>query len=294
MEQRIPLIIQSVPSWLAITFTVLLLSWLAVWFDDGDLRLRSLKDLVTRPVLKVLFENAESIAIVAAVVLYFKEAPDRRDQKHYEAWQVIDNAAAAQVATSYARVRALQDLNKDRVSLKGIDVPGADLDGIELPKADLRGADLSQATLVKAVLNRADLSDANLCRANLSGADLREATFGESNLSGANFRHANLSKARSVKVNLAGAGLNGAKLHETSLLLANLSGADFSKASLSGADLGEADLSGTNLNGANLLGASFIGAKNLTPTQVKGARNWESASYSEDFREQLGLPPKPY
>jgi hypothetical protein len=54
------------------------------------------------------------------------EAPDRKKRKHYEAWQVIDNAAAATVPTSYARVNALQDLNNDGVTLQGLDVPGAD------------------------------------------------------------------------------------------------------------------------------------------------------------------------
>ncbi len=48
-----------------------------------------------------MVRNLEAIAIVAAVVLYYKESPDRKDQRHYEAWQVIDKAA--RVETSYAR-----------------------------------------------------------------------------------------------------------------------------------------------------------------------------------------------
>jgi hypothetical protein len=58
----------------------------------------------------VLLQSAESIAIIAGLIVYFKEVPDRKARKHYEAWQVIDNAAAAKVPTSYARKQALEDL----------------------------------------------------------------------------------------------------------------------------------------------------------------------------------------
>lgn len=284
--------IQKIPTWLTIALTVLFLSWLAIWLHDEDLKILSIKDLFTPPVLKVLFENAESIAIVAAVILYFKEAPDRRDQKHYEAWQVIDNAAAAGVSTSYARIRAIEDLNRDGVSLKGMDIPGADLESIELPEADLRSTDLSQAVLVKATLNDANLNDANLYGANLGGANLSETTLGETNLSRANLKSANLYKVRTFRANFSDANLSGAKLSAASLLFANLGGANLSKANLMGANLGGADLNGTNLSGANVYGASLIGTKNLTASQAKTARNWECAFYSEDLREQLGLPPK--
>lgn len=56
-----------------------------------------------------------------AVILYIKGAPDRKTQKHYEAWRVIDTAAAANVATSYARYQALQYLHRDGVPLKWLE-----------------------------------------------------------------------------------------------------------------------------------------------------------------------------
>ena len=34
-------------------------------------------------------------------MIYLKEAPDRKAQKHYEAWQVIDRAAAAGLQTHH-------------------------------------------------------------------------------------------------------------------------------------------------------------------------------------------------
>lgn len=284
--------VQHFPTWLALSLTVLLLSFLTLWFHD-DLVIRSPHDLLTRPVLKVLFENAESIAIVAAVVLYFKEAPDRKEQKHYEAWQVVDSAAAAKVATSYARMKALQDLNRDGVSLKGIDAPEADLEAIELPGADLTGVDMPRAVLAKADLSRANFSRANFGGADFSGANLTKAKFAETDFSQTNFSRANLSEAKSVKTDLSDANLSGAKLVRATFLFSSLIRANLSKASLSGAELGGSDLRNADLSGANLLGANLIGVKNLTPEQVKAARYWESASYSEDFRQQLGLPPKP-
>ncbi len=47
-----------------------------------------------------------------------------------------------------------------------------------------------------------------------------------------------------------------------------------------------ADLSGANLQGANLREAT-----GFTASQVKLAKNWELALYSDDFLKKLGLPP---
>ncbi|MEH2423455.1 MAG: hypothetical protein V7K48_21840 [Nostoc sp.] len=48
-----------------------------------------------------------SFAIAAAPCLYLLESRERRQQTIYEAWLIIDNAAAARVATSYTRFKAL-------------------------------------------------------------------------------------------------------------------------------------------------------------------------------------------
>ncbi len=42
---------------------------------------------------------------------------------------------------------------------------------------------------------------------------------------------------------------------------------------------------------ANLQGAYLVGAKGLTASQVKEAKNWKLAFYSDDFLKKLGLPP---
>src|SRR5262249_50632963 len=74
------------------------------------------------------------------------------------------------------------------VSLSGVDLRGAQLDGVIPTDADLSGADLRGA----------DLRDANLTRANLSGSDLRDArlvgtNLTDANLSGVTLRDADLS-----------------------------------------------------------------------------------------------------
>jgi uncharacterized protein YjbI with pentapeptide repeats/energy-coupling factor transporter ATP-binding protein EcfA2 len=115
-----------------------------------------------------------------------------------------------------------------------------------------------------ASLSGADLSETSLIDANLSSADLRDVGLGEADLSGADLSNANLSNVYLSNVYLSNA---------------NLIDANLSNANLSGADLSNADLIDANLRGA----------QNLTPEQVKVARNWEQAIYNKEFCQQLGL-----
>lgn len=238
-----------------------MLALIALWLESDHIH--SLRDAV-----RVLFEHAESIAIVAAVVFFFKEAPSRKAQKHYEAWQVIDHAAAAKVPTSYARIQALQDLNEDGVPLRGVNLPGAHLQEINLQDAMLVNADLHDANLVRANLRGADLSRANLHGALLIDADLRGATLVDADLSGAILGITNL---------------HGADLIDADLMDANLIDADLSKADLMGANLSNADLSNADLREV----------KHLTSEQVKSARCWEKALYDKAFWKTLILAPDP-
>ncbi len=182
-----------------------------------------------------ILESADVLSLVIALVLFIKETPERRQQFHYQAWSIID--AAHGVKVSYARLLALQDLNEDGVSLRGLDTPGAELLEINLPKANLSSANLSAT----------DLSNANLSYANLDNANLSQ-----SKLSGANLSHANLSFARLNQTNLSSANLSSANLICVDLNQANLSGANLKNASLSGANLEGAYLTGANLKGAKV------------------------------------------
>ena len=56
-------------------------------------------------------------------------------------------------------------------------------------------------------------------------------------------------------------------------------------------DLQGAVFWGANLQGANLREAKLRDAQGLTPDQIRSAESWESAIFSDDLRETLGLPP---
>ena len=195
-------------------------------------------------IAKVL-EGADTTSLILALVLFIKEAPDRRKQFHYQAWSTVD--AAHGVKVSYARILALQDLNEDGVSLRGLDAPGAEFVEIHLPNANLSHANLSAADLSNANLTHADFNKANLHQTKLSGANLSEA---------------NLSFAQLTQANLSSANLSSAKLICADLSRSNLSGANLRNANLSGANLAEAYLTGANLKGVKIsmseLEAAFL------------------------------------
>jgi uncharacterized protein YjbI with pentapeptide repeats len=257
--------------------------------------------------------NIEAFSILAAATLYLLESRERRRNSIYEAWQVIDNAAAANVSTSYARIKALEDLNQYGVSLKALDVPGADLNEIDLAGADLSLANLSYTNLSYANLKEANLSDAQLECANLSRARLKEANLQFVNLNaaqleGANLARTNLSNADLGGANLGGADLRGAilefaDLNGVQLEVANLTGAKLESAQLEGADLSHAKLEGadlkntylihTNFTRADLKNADLRGAQDLSVEQIQAATNWTEAKYDRYLCIQLGLPVEP-
>lgn len=139
-------------------------------------------------------------------------------------------------------------------------------------RPDLSGMDLKRANLKKAFLNGAILREANLRGTDLSDADL----------SGADFQKANLVLAHFGAANLAEADFSGANLCDANLSEANLCHANFSNAILVGA----------LFQGADLSKAQFAeNIKDLSPFQVKTARNWNCAYYTSGLLESLGLPP---
>jgi uncharacterized protein YjbI with pentapeptide repeats/hemoglobin-like flavoprotein len=240
------------PVWLVAVISAVLFTVFLIIVDDNS-------------VLGEALGAADTISLVVALVLFIKETPDRRKQFHYQAWSTVD--AAHNVKVSYARILALQDLNEDNVSLRGLDAPGAELVDINL----------SHANLSKANLMESDLSNANLSHANLDNANLSQTK-----LSGANLSHAKLGFARLSQANLSSANLNSA----------NLICADLSHANLSGADLRDASLSGANLVGAYLTGANLKNAKvsnyELSSAFLEGAIMPDGSRYtsSDENREE--------
>ncbi|MEH1997620.1 MAG: pentapeptide repeat-containing protein [Nostoc sp.] len=198
----------------------------------------------------------------------------------------------------------LRGINLNSANLSSTDFRGANFTDADLRGANFTGADLRNANLTSADLWRVNLSNANLSNANLGSTNLKDAIYTKetkfprnfdfigkqiyliapnSKLNGADLSGADLSGA-----DLSGADLKGANLRSVNFFSANLSSADLRGALLSRTDLFNSDLSNTNLKNA-----VFIGVKNLTPEQVKSAKNWHEATYTKDFRAKLGLPPEP-
>ena len=177
--------------------------------------------------LEVL-EYLGSFSILIGVIFWFAESGDRIQQRHYQAWQVINTAQGK--GGSGGRIEALEELNRDHVPLTGVDVSSAFLQALHLPHAhlmranfsaaDLRDYDLSGADLAWADLRSANLRNAKLERVLLDHADLRDA-----DLSGANLANATLDAADLSNADLQNADLNGiAWQHIAAVLNANIAG----------------------------------------------------------------------
>ena len=200
--------------WQVVLVSLLMLIAVTIWTSIDSIN--SFRDLV-----KLLIENVEPLSILAAVIVYFKETPDRKIEKHYQAWSVID--AAHGIATSYARKKALQDLAGDKISMADIDLSIADLRKVELSKANLTNANLQRSNLAEATLNftwliRANLTNATLIEANLRGARLSGALLCRADFNGATLTDADLREADLQDTNFT---------PHNSFQITDLRGADF-------------------------------------------------------------------
>ncbi|ERT09503.1 pentapeptide repeats family protein [Lyngbya aestuarii BL J] len=264
--------------------------------DWGQLFIRSIEK-------SRILGTFESISIVTALVVYLRRG---KKQSHYEAWQVIDSAQG--IEFSHARIKALEELAKDGISLKGLLLPKANLEQIHIVDGDfkevnLQGAKLQEANLQGSTFELTQLQGANFWKANLQEAfflltqmqkiNLSSANLSYADLQGVNLLEANLQKAdiqgAYILGNLQGVDFQEANLRGTILEGAYLKDANFQDANLRGANLKDANLQGANFQGANLQGVNFQNAKGLHPSQVWAAQNWELARYSKDFLYKLGL-----
>jgi hypothetical protein len=163
--------------------------------------------------LEVL-ESLGTFSVLIAVIFYFSESGDRKKQKHYQAWQVINTAQGK--GGSGGRIEALEELNRDRIPLVGVNAAGAFLQGLRIHNAkllrcNLEACDLRNSDLSDSDIQFADLKSANFREANLSNADLRNADLRDTDLYGANLRNANLSGAKLADADLRNADLGGAR-----------------------------------------------------------------------------------
>jgi len=226
-----------------------------------------------------ILSHAGRLTILIAVITYFMGAEERRIQaenqrrtKHFQAWQLID--AAQGKAYSGGRLDALEDLNKDNVSLLGIDISKAHLPAINIENANLRYANLAEANLSNANLAGANLAGANLTGAKLRGANLTGALAMRADLTRAALTRANLTEARLVSADLTKAALTEADLTGARLVSADLTEALLINANIVDVEFWLANLNGAYLDGANLTGAKLKGA-NLTGADLDNIKDWQ-------------------
>lgn len=124
----------------------------------------------------------------------------------------------------------------------------------------------------------------------LANTKFKTADIKSTNLEGAYLPNANLQGFNLKYVNIFGAYLVGANLQNTNLGNTNLIGTSLQNANLKGANFKDAEFGCIKDSHVRYLCTDFRRAKNLTPEQIKQAKNWQSAHYSPEFRAKLGLP----
>ena len=200
-----------------------------------------------------ILEYAGRFTVLVAVILYFMSADERQKEKHYQAWQVINLAQGK--PGSGGRIDALEELNRDKVTLEGVNLSGAWLREVKLPEALLNGADLSDTDLVKADLSYAEMHSAKIQGANISKAKLYEVCLKKADLTWANLEETNLSNtildgANLTRANLQNANLRSASLRGARFMFADIKGADITGADLRGADFKVKELDSNQLSKA--------------------------------------------
>jgi len=154
--------------------------------------------------LQQTWAGAELLALLFAAYQLWARREERRRAEaeaavvarkaaNYQAWSVVNSAQGK--GGSGGRIDALQDLNRNGISLAGVRLDGAWLEGIALPGARLRQASLREANLIGADLQGADLTAADLADVNLTGAKLQGAFLKGANLAGAQLGTADLRGA---------------------------------------------------------------------------------------------------
>ncbi|MFZ0515623.1 MAG: pentapeptide repeat-containing protein [Acidobacteriaceae bacterium] len=163
-------------------------------------------------VLLEVLEYLSTFSVLVAVILYFSESGARVQQRHYQAWQVINTAQGK--GGNGGRIDAMQELNHDGVSLVGIQASdnaflfGIHLKGAQLDRCDLDSSDLRNSVFDRASMTFCNLDSANFRGASLVNADLTDSDFSDSDLTGANLSHANLSRVDLSRADLRDADLN--------------------------------------------------------------------------------------
>ena len=185
--------------------------------------LQKIRDWLDRQPIFGILDKLGKLSILVAVLgtafSYQKEKENARRAKHYQAWQLINQAAGT--TGNGGRVEAIADLIRDGVSLRGVNLENAWLLYADFTKGDfgngnfagakLIALDFHEANLGHSNLQRSVLADVNFQQSDLEGANLSDATLLRVDLAGANIKNANLSRIKGVDCSL----LKAAKYWET-------------------------------------------------------------------------------
>ncbi|NEQ95772.1 MAG: DUF2934 domain-containing protein [Cyanothece sp. SIO2G6] len=190
------------------------------------------------------------------------------------------------------------------VEFSAVDLNGADFRDSVLKNVNFLGADLAGVSFVGAKLDHITFTNADLRYSRLygTGTDLAYMNFDNANLSDAQLNNTCLVGASFIKADFSRANLTGAvlskdennciddrRLADYPQTLPSTSTDDDAPRSIDRIYIPTYMISAPLADEANIRGANFLGAEGLSPQQIKSARNWESATYDSDFRQQLGL-----
>ena len=153
-----------------------------------------------------------SFSIFWGLIVYIFSADERTQAIHYQAWQVINSAQGK--SGNGGRSYALESLIADNVSLKGID----------LNKAWLDGTNLSNSILSAATFIDSHLRSVNLSNAKLNGCDFTEAIVDSSILNNTNLKNTTF-------VNTL---IRDAKIVNAYFVNSTIKGSDFGKSNMAG------------------------------------------------------------
>jgi uncharacterized protein YjbI with pentapeptide repeats len=126
-------------------------------------------------------------------------------------------------------------------------------------------------------------------RLDLSGSDLANSELSHLVLAGADFSGAKLSNCKALFSDFNHANFNNADLSDC-VIASTIDDASFAGANLEGAIVA-GKVSRAKFADANLRLSIWIGADLVQPADIKAAKNWEIAFYSDKDLAALGLPP---
>lgn len=206
------------------------------------------------------------LLLIPIMVVYVAVVPRLRQQNYDRAWETVRAKGAGTREALEILTEGCQETEISGWRIAEL-IPVVFGDCAEFRYSDLRSTNLDSA---------------NLAYVDFTGADLRNSILSNATLKGADLRGSNLSNATLLNTDLSNANLSNAALKETNLIFTHFKGTNFNGAYFDGSDLSCTDDGHCT---------DFRGAKNLTPEQVKAAKNWEQAIYDPAFCQQLKLEP---